>query len=128
MSRLESFIRRMEAQRACIDFAARAGNTPQGPIFELGLGNGRTYDHLRERFPGRDIFVFERNVNAHAASMPDAEHLIVGDIDGVLVVPRDSEVDVITRALQKARTESVVRKALLEGMKASDAFAQYGVL
>jgi hypothetical protein len=80
VSRLESFIRRLEAQRACIDFAARAGNVPQGAIFELGLGNGRTFDHLRERFPGRDIFVFERQVNANAASIPDADHLIVGDI------------------------------------------------
>jgi len=80
VSRLDSFIRRMEAQRACIDFAARPGNAPEGPIFELGLGNGRTYDHLRERFPGRDIFVFERQVNAHAGSIPDADHLIEGDI------------------------------------------------
>ncbi len=70
----------MEAQRACIDFAARPGGLPEGPIFELGLGNGRTYDHLRERFPARDIYVFERQVNAHAASIPDADHLIMGDI------------------------------------------------
>ncbi len=80
MSRLDSFIRRMEAQRACIDFAARPGNVPAGPIFELGLGNGRTYDHLCERFPGRDIYVFERQINANAASMPDADHLIAGEI------------------------------------------------
>ena len=80
MSRLDSFIRRLEAQRACIDFAARPGNVPDGAIFELGLGNGRTYDHLRECFRGREIFVFERQVNAHAASMPDADHLITGDI------------------------------------------------
>lgn len=80
MSRLDSFIRRLEAQRACIDFAARPGSVPDGPIFELGLGNGRTYDHLRERFRGRDIFVFERQVSAHAASIPDADHLITGDI------------------------------------------------
>ena len=84
MSRLDSFIRRMEAQRACIDFAARPGNAPEGPVFELGLGNGRTYDHLRERFPGREIFVFERQVNAHAGSLPDADHLIVGDITETL--------------------------------------------
>ena len=84
MSRLDSFIRRLEAQRACIDFAARPGNVPEGPIFELGLGNGRTYDHLRECFRAREIFVFERQVNAHAASMPDAEHLIIGDITETL--------------------------------------------
>ncbi len=80
MSRLDSFIRRMEAQRACIDFAARPGNVPEGPVFELGLGNGRTYDHLRERFPTRAVYVFERQVNANVASMPDADHLITGEI------------------------------------------------
>ena len=34
-----------------------------GPVIELGLGNGRTYDHLRERLPGRRIIAFDR-VNA----------------------------------------------------------------
>ncbi|HEY7610572.1 MAG TPA: class I SAM-dependent methyltransferase [Alphaproteobacteria bacterium] len=80
MSRLDSFIRRLEAQRACIDFAARPGNVPEGPIFELGLGNGRTFDHLRERFRTREIFVFDRQVNAHPACVPDADHLFFGDI------------------------------------------------
>jgi hypothetical protein len=80
VSRLDSFIRRLEAQRACIDFAARPGNVPQGPIFELGLGNGRTYDHLRETFRGRDVYVFERQVNAHPDCIPDADHLVLGDI------------------------------------------------
>lgn len=80
MSRLDSFIRRLEAQRACIDFAARPGNVPEGPIFELGLGNGRTYDHLRECFRMRDIFVFERHVNAHPSCVPDDEHLFFGEI------------------------------------------------
>lgn len=80
MSRLDSFIRRLEAQRACIDFAAQPGNVPAGPIFELGLGNGRTYDHLRERFRGRDIYVFDRKVNAHPDCVPDTDHLVLGEI------------------------------------------------
>jgi hypothetical protein len=80
VSRLDSFIRRLEAQRACLDFAARPGNVPEGPIFELGLGNGRTYDHLRECFRAREIFVFDRQVNAHPSCVPDAEHLFLGDI------------------------------------------------
>lgn len=84
MSRLDSFIRRLEAQRACIDFAARPGNVPEGPVFELGLGNGRTYDHLRECFRAREIFVFERHVNAHPSSVPDAEHLFLGDVTETL--------------------------------------------
>jgi hypothetical protein len=80
MSRLDSFIRRLEAQRACLDHAARAIAGLSGPVLELGLGNGRTFDHLRELLPGREIFVFERQLAAHPASMPDAGHLILGDI------------------------------------------------
>ncbi len=80
MSRLDSFIRRLEAQRACLNQAAQAIRDLPGPVLELGLGNGRTFDHLRELLPGREIFVFERQLAAHPASMPDAEHLILGDI------------------------------------------------
>ena len=80
MSRLESFIRRMQAQCACIDFAAASGNLPAGPVFELGLGNGRTYDHLRERLRGREIFVFDRRVSAPPGCRPDWAHLYLGEI------------------------------------------------
>ena len=80
MSRLDSFIRRLEAQRACLDAAAEAIDGVAGPVFELGLGNGRTYDHLCARLPGRDIYVFERRVAAHPDCIPDADHLFLGDI------------------------------------------------
>ena len=79
MSRLDSAIRRLQAQRACIDHAAEAIAGLPGPVFELGLGNGRTYDHLRSRLPGREIFVFEREVAAHPDCLPPASHLILGD-------------------------------------------------
>lgn len=84
MSRLDSFIRRLQAQRACLDAAAATIAALEGPVFELGLGNGRTYDHLCERLQGREIFVFERQIAAHPASMPDAEHLFLGDIHETL--------------------------------------------
>ena len=53
-------------------------------MLELGLGNGRTYDHLRERLPGRAIFVFEREVRAHPASTPPVERLFLGDLADTL--------------------------------------------
>jgi hypothetical protein len=80
MSRLDSFIRRMAAQRDCLNWSAGALAGVAGPILELGLGNGRTYDHLRALYPDREIFVFERQVNAHPDCIPDADHLILGDI------------------------------------------------
>jgi len=80
MSRLDSFIRRMQAQRACIDLVATQLQGLQGPVLELGLGNGRTYDHLRERFPDYPIFVFERLVAAHADCIPPDRFLRLGDV------------------------------------------------
>lgn len=80
MSRLDSFIRRMQAQRACLDWAAdRIADLP-GPALELGLGNGRTYDHLRERLGGREIFVFDRQIGAHPSCIPPDDHFYLGDI------------------------------------------------
>jgi len=84
MSRLDSAIRRLTAQRACLDHAIRLIADVPGPIIELGLGNGRTYDHLRENLPGRDIFVFEREVMAHPDSRPPSDRLILGDLRATL--------------------------------------------
>ena len=84
MSRLDSFLRRLQAQRDCLDRAVSLVSDLPGPVFEFGLGNGRTYDHLREACPDREIFVFERQVMAHAACIPDAEHLFEGDIEDTL--------------------------------------------
>ena len=83
MSRLDSVIRRLEAQRACLEHAALLVGTLPGPVLEFGLGQGRTYDHLREILPGREIFVFEREIAdgvGGAEGMPDNGHLILGDV------------------------------------------------
>lgn len=84
MSRLDSFIRRLEAQRACLDRAVELLGDRPGPVLELGLGNGRTFDHLREKLGSRRIFVFERDPKPHPACWPDPGHLIVGPLEETL--------------------------------------------
>jgi hypothetical protein len=79
MSRLDSFIARMEAQRDCLNFLAPEIRKLGGPILEVGLGNGRTYDHLRMLFPGREIYVFERKVAAHPDCIPPDDRLFLGE-------------------------------------------------
>ena len=79
MSRLDSMIRRLEAQRACIEWALRSVEALDGVILELGLGNGRTFDHLREHAAQREIYVFERAPAAHPDCTPSAPYLIEGD-------------------------------------------------
>lgn len=88
MSRLDSFIRRLEAQRACLGRAAALIADLPGAILELGLGNGRTYDHLRELCPDREIFVCERRVAAHPDCIPPAELLLLGDMRETLRAAR----------------------------------------
>ncbi len=80
MSRLDSAIRRLQAQRACLDLGASLLRELPGLVVELGLGNGRTYDHLRSILPDREIFVFEREVRAHPDCIPEASHLFLGDL------------------------------------------------
>ena len=89
MSRLDSFIRRLEAQRACLDLAARLIRELEGEILELGLGNGRTYDHLRQLFPDRKIYVCERRVAPHPDCLPPAELLLLGDMRDTLQTARE---------------------------------------
>lgn len=84
MSRLDSVIRRLEAQRCCIGWARDQLAAVPGVVLELGLGNGRTYDHLRETFPEREIYVFEREVQAHPDCRPDDAHLFLGDVREML--------------------------------------------
>ncbi len=84
MSRLDITLRRLEAQRACLNRVAEEIRDLPGPVFELGLGNGRTYDHLRELLPAREIFVFERDVAAHPDCIPDEDHLFRGDFHDTL--------------------------------------------
>lgn len=54
--------------------------------------------------------------------------LVVGDVDGVVIVPRAVEDEVLQRALAKMSVESAVRIAIEQGMSSTEAFATYGVL
>ena len=84
MSRLDRFILRVTSQRRLLDEIAAELNgqrdTLPGVVCELGLGNGRTYDHMREKITGRRIVVFERDPSPDERSRPPADDLILGEI------------------------------------------------
>ena len=54
--------------------------------------------------------------------------LVLGDYDGVVVVPSEVAEDVIAGAEQKVAGEDMVRARLAEGMPVSVAFRKYGVI
>lgn len=54
--------------------------------------------------------------------------LIFGDLDGVVIIPRQVEAVVMARALTKARGEKLVRKEIEAGLSSTAAFKKYGIL
>ena len=58
----------------------------------------------------------------------DPGDLVFGDLDGVVIVPRQLEHEVIREALKKASGENLVRKEIENGMSSTAAFQKYGIL
>ena len=54
--------------------------------------------------------------------------ILFGDIDGVCCIPKDAETEIFTKALEKARGEKAVRKALEAGSSAVSAFEKFGIM
>src|SRR2546430_737964 len=80
ISRLEKLLYRLEAQQACFDWAFKEIGWRTGIVFELGLGLGRSFDHLRRNLPDRDIYVFERKLHSYPDCTPDAAHIFLGEL------------------------------------------------
>lgn len=58
----------------------------------------------------------------------DPGDLIFGDLDGLLVIPRVVETEVVARAIEKASGEKTVRKEIEAGSSSTAAFNKYGIL
>ena len=54
--------------------------------------------------------------------------IIFGDVDGVIVIPQEAEEEAFTRAVEKARGEKLVQKAIQDGMSTCEAFATFGIM
>ena len=76
---LSRMIARLSMQKACIDAAAARVAARAGFVLELGLGKGRTYDRLRRCLPGRDIYVFDREIGCPRELRPPQPLLLLGD-------------------------------------------------
>lgn len=92
----------------------------QFPVFARGIC---VYDSLhRQRVIDLDVPVEIEGVRFSPGD------LVIADLDGVVVVPREAEQETIARAWQKVHAENEVRDAIRGGMKATAAFEKYGIL
>ncbi|WP_415404330.1 class I SAM-dependent methyltransferase [Tateyamaria sp. SN3-11] len=84
MSRLESMRRRLSAQIDGINWAAEQIRDTPGDVLELGLGNGRTYDHLRQEIPDRRIWVIDRVLKPHPSCIPPEQDFLQGEAEEMM--------------------------------------------
>ncbi|MEM8731437.1 MAG: class I SAM-dependent methyltransferase [Pseudomonadota bacterium] len=89
MSRLDSMLRRLTAQRDGLNWAVDQIRDLDGDILDLGLGNGRTYDHLREIFPDRRIWVIDRVLACHPSCTPPEADFLQGEAAPMLAALRE---------------------------------------
>ena len=54
--------------------------------------------------------------------------IVFGDLDGVLVIPKEIEEEVIVRAVEKATGEKMVAEAIKNGIAAKASFDKYGIM
>jgi len=54
--------------------------------------------------------------------------LVFADIDGVLIIPKELEKEVIQKSLEKSRNEKIVLKEIENGLTSTEAFKKYGLL
>jgi len=90
------------------------------PVFSRG-------SWAQDSGPRMKVLDFRCRVDIDGAIVSPGD-LVFGDVDGVLIIPRELEQEVISRALEKARSEKVVRKAIEGGLTSTQAFEKYGIL
>lgn len=54
--------------------------------------------------------------------------IVFGDMDGVLIIPKEAEEECVRKAFEKASGEKLVRQAIEGGMSATEAFHKFGIL
>jgi regulator of RNase E activity RraA len=58
----------------------------------------------------------------------DPGAIVFGDLDGVCIIPRQAEEETFHAALERARGEKLVKKAIEEGLSAAEAFTRFGIM
>jgi len=84
MSRLESMMRRLSAQKIGIEWGVDLTKDIAGDMLEIGLGNGRSYDHLREQAPDRKIWVIDRILQCHPSCVPPKGDFLQGEATDIM--------------------------------------------
>lgn len=96
-------------------------------VLELGLPVFSLGGYAQDQGPRGKVVDYRVPVEIRGIRVRPGD-IVFGDQDGVLIIPREAEREAISLALEKADTESRVRKAIKNGMSTVEAFKTFGVM
>lgn len=96
-------------------------------ILELGLPCFSYGSYAQDQAPRGRVLDYRVAIEINGVRVEPGD-IVFGDRDGVLVIPKKAEKEVIRQAAEKAMGENQVAKAIRNGMSVCEAFAKYGVM
>lgn len=114
---------KLKAEGAVVDGYSRDTNEIERlnfPTFSLGT-------YAQDQGPRGKVIDYRIPIEFNGILVNPGD-VVYGDRDGVLIIPKDAVEEAFTGAIEKARGEKLVQKALEEGMSTVDAFNKFGIM
>ena len=114
---------KLKANGAVVDGYSRDTNEIEKlnfPTFSLGT-------YAQDQGPRGKVIDYRVPIEFNGIRVNPGD-IVYGDRDGVLIIPQDVEKEAFEGAIEKARGEQLVKKALENGMSTVDAFEKFGIM
>ena len=96
-------------------------------ILELDFATFSYGHYAQDQAPRGKVIDFRMPLEMKGVRINPGD-IVLGDIDGVCIVPKEAEKEVFRLAIEKARGEKMVQKKIEQGMSAREAFEKYGII
>jgi regulator of RNase E activity RraA len=96
-------------------------------ILRLGFPSFSLGSYAQDQGPRGKVIDYRVTIEWEGIRISPGD-IVFGDRDGVIIVPREIEEEAFAKAIEKARTEKLVLKALQNGSSAGDAFDKFGIM
>ncbi|MBA2713317.1 MAG: RraA family protein [Rubrobacteraceae bacterium] len=96
-------------------------------ILALGFPTFSSGAYAQDQGPRGRVIDFRVPVEIGDASIRPGD-ILFGNVDGVCVIPKETEEETFGKALEKVRTENLVGRAIENGMPTEEAFDRYGIM
>jgi len=114
---------KLKAAGAVMDGYSR--DTPE--ILRLNFPTFSKGSYAQDQGPRGKVLDYHTTIEFNGIRVRPGD-IVFGDVDGVLIIPKEAEEAAFAGAIEKARGEKKVQQALEEGMSTVDAFKKFGIM